>query len=883
MRKKLLSILLTLALLLSLIPAGYAADIEIVDEPVGADAPGGSLDEIVIDPVGADALGGPLADGNIVASGKCGDDLTWTLDEQGTLTISGTGDMWDYNWNTTPWYGYRSSIMTLVIEEGVTSISKFAFLYCGSLTNVMLPESMISIGWRAFESCTALTRVTIPAGVTNIEDSVFMNCSSLEAIIVAEGNQYYQSLDGVLLTKDGSALICCPARKTGEYEVPAGVETIENWAFDECSGLTAITLPDSLRHINWGAFSGCTGISEITLPEGLLSVDSDSFANMNLHEITFPASLQEFRSGSGDAVFANTPIENIYVAEDNPTFCSVDGVMFSKDQSELVMFPTGRTGSYTAPEGVTSLGRKAFDGVLLDEVILPESLTEIGPNAFQFAWDLTSLTIPASVTTIGTWAFAYCSLTEIRFEGSAPSFGEGVFFGLSATAYYPENDPSWTEDVMQNYNGTITWVPYTPEEPEPTIIASGECGESLTWTLDDQGTLTITGTGDMWDYSSGNKAGWYSYRDSIVTVVIEEGATSIGAYAFNMCTVMTSITIPEGVTSIGVYAFSDCSSLTSITIPEGVTSLGNGVFRACGRLTSVTIPGSVTSIGDYAFGINSSLIDIFVAEDNPCYQSIDGVLFDKDGTHLLVFPGGRSGAYTIPDGVESIDGFSWCTRLTSVTVPASVTNVESGTFTQCSGLKTIYFEGPAPKFGSYSFSAVTATAYYPENDPSWTEDVRQNYGGTITWEPYTPEPDLNEITEDYTRGTASVSYVETLGSGETVFTVSSEGDRPVLVAVKNGDEYTVIPCTTDENGVHRYMAELGPDSELVIAFKGDVNLDGAVKSSEVTMIKRAIAGTYQFKNGMAELAADVSGDGTIKSSDATMLARSIAGTYTIKW
>ena len=101
--------------------------------------------------------------------------------------------------------------------------------------------------------------------------------------------------------------------------------------------------------------------------------------------------------------------------------------------------------------------------------------------------------------------------------------------------------------------------------------------------------------------------------------------------------------------------------------------------------------------------------------------------------------------------------------------------------------------------------------------------------------------------------------------------------------MKNGDEYTVIPCTTNENGVHRYMAELGPDSELVIAFKGDVNLDGTVKSSEVTMIKRAIAKTYNLKNGMAALTADVNGDGSLKSSDATMLARSIAGTYNLKW
>ncbi|MBQ5976650.1 MAG: dockerin type I repeat-containing protein [Oscillospiraceae bacterium] len=144
------------------------------------------------------------------------------------------------------------------------------------------------------------------------------------------------------------------------------------------------------------------------------------------------------------------------------------------------------------------------------------------------------------------------------------------------------------------------------------------------------------------------------------------------------------------------------------------------------------------------------------------------------------------------------------------------------------------------------------------------------------------DPDGYTITlTDYTKGAAQTSLdFGASYDGSVTFTVSAE--RPVVVAVKKGDNYTALKCTTVD-GEHRYTLNVTEDTELVIAFRGDVNLDGAVKSSEVTMIKRAIAGTYQFKNGMAALTADINGDGAVKSSDATMLARSIAGTYTIKW
>ena len=137
-------------------------------------------------------------------------------------------------------------------------------------------------------------------------------------------------------------------------------------------------------------------------------------------------------------------------------------------------------------------------------------------------------------------------------------------------------------------------------------VASGECGEDLTWTLDDEGTLTISGTGPMAKYhyypgSSPTDIPWYSLRGSVKRVVIGSGVTNIGDYAFYECEALTSVTIPDSVTTIGEGAFYECIALTSVTIPDSVTTIGNSTFSGCEALASVTIPDSVTTIGNYAF------------------------------------------------------------------------------------------------------------------------------------------------------------------------------------------------------------------------------------------------------------------------------------------
>ena len=251
-----------------------------------------------------------------------------------------------------------------------------------------------------------------------------------------------------------------------------------------------------------------------------------------------------------------------------------------------------------------------------------------------------------------------------------------------------------------------------------SAASSGNCGDNgsnVTWSLDDNGTLTISGSGKIEDCRSDIDQPWYSNRSDITSVVIEPGVTSIGSQAFYECSNLTSITIPSGLTSIGEQAFGNCTGLTSITIPSGfisigdyafwnctgltsitiqngVTSIGTGAFWNCTGLTSITIPSSVTSIGVNVFYNCTGLTDITVDSNNSSFCSESGVLFNKDKTTLIYYPLGKNdSSYTIPDGVTVIEQYAfYCnSKLTSVTIPSGVTSIGEMAFRECSGLTSV--------------------------------------------------------------------------------------------------------------------------------------------------------------------------------------------------
>ena len=272
-----------------------------------------------------------------------------------------------------------------------------------------------------------------------------------------------------------------------------------------------------------------------------------------------------------------------------------------------------------------------------------------------------------------------------------------------------------------------------PTPPSETIVASGACGDNLTWKLDDKGTLTISGKGAMTEWVYSDSAPWKTYSNTINKVVIQPGVTSIGGYAFSECKNLTSITIPEGVTSIedgvfsgcglrsitipkgvtsiGRYAFQECSSLTSITIPEGVTSIGIGAFSGCLDLMSITIPEGVTRIGSRAFEGCSSLTNITIPEG---VTSIEDWAFSGCSSLMSI---------TIPEGVTSIGAgaFRGCSSLKNITIPESVTSIEENAFYACDGLIDVTYHSTMERWEKISIESnnnylLNATIHCTDGD-----------------------------------------------------------------------------------------------------------------------------------------------------------------------
>ena len=419
--------------------------------------------------------------------------------------------------------------------------------------------------------------------------------------------------------------------------IPNSVFSIGEQAFASCESLTSITIPDSVTSIGNNAFFFCELLTSVSIPNSVFSIGEQAFASCtSLTSITIPNSVTSIGNYAFLACSSLTNFYGKFASEDGRCLI-VDGVLNS-----------------SAPAGLT-------------EYTIPDSVTSIGTYAFGWCTSLTSATIPDSVTSIGTHAFSDCSsLTSVTIGNGVTSIGDAAFW---------------------------------------------HC-ESLTSVTIGNGVTSI-----------GNYA--FDNCTSLTSIPIPDSVTSIGRNAFVACSSLTNITIPDGVTSIGNEAFSGCTSLTSATIGNSVTLIGGSAFRDCTSLTSVTIPDSVTEIGEGAFCNCSSL-----AEFKGKFASSDGRCLIVDGLLHSFAPAGLN-EYTIPNYVTSIgdNAFSFCSSLTSITIPDSVTAIGDSAFRDCDSLTSITIPDSITSIGVLAFyycTSLTSVYCKPTTPPSAESSIFHN-------------------------------------------------------------------------------------------------------------------------------------------------------------
>ena len=703
------------------------------------------------------------------------------------------------------------SLTNITLPESVTSIGDYTFYNCRSLTDITIPAGVASIGSSAFSSCIRLLSINVEAGNPEYasDGGVLFNAAKTELIVCPEGKLGTYSIPSNVVSIDSSAFKNC--RSLTGITIPVGVTSIGSAAFDSCRSLMSITIPVGVTRIGDYTFYSCRSLMSITIPDGVTSFGSSALRNCSsLSDITIPSSIDSIASYAfagcssltditipagvtsiGSSAFARCGgLVSIDVAAGNQHYASVGGVLFNAAQTELIVYPVRKSGDtyvipssvvsmassafrgsrltgITIPDGVTSIGRDGFyDCSLLASIILPSGITSIEYSMFQNCSSLTEITIPTGVTSINGSAFRNCSLlAEITIPAGVTSIGTYAFSGCSGIS-------SIDVEVGNLYYTSVDGVLFNADQTQ--IVA----------------------------YPSG-KPGYYSIPDSV---------TSIDSSAFRDCDALTGITMPDWLTSL--YAFDGCSGLESIdveaghpeyssidgvvfntdqtelikypqgkpgvySVPDGVTSIGNLAFGYCNSLSGITFPSSLTHMGGWAFRWGTSLPSItipagvasdhgaylectglqsiFVEEGNLQYTSVDGVLFNTNQTELVAYPAGRSGAYSIPEGVISLGSdafsegfltnvtlpdslsfiapwtFSQCHMLADITIPASVTNIGPDAFNPCDELSTATFLGDAPAiFESRVFDNTAAdfTIHYLSENVGFTSPTWKGYPST---------------------------------------------------------------------------------------------------------------------------------------------------------
>ncbi len=547
--------------------------------------------------------------------------VSWSLDEStGRLYIIGTGAIPQYTDgypNPSPLLAYADKVKSIEIGPGITQIGDWAFANFTKLETLDFSHanSLYSIGNSAFSGCTALRDIIYPSdlgvGITGLGANAFRNCSSLMGFCLSDGEY-------------------------GQY-------------------------------LSYGVFEGCTSLQSVTLPKTLLTLADNTFKDCESLQMVFYggtdedwAELTKYHNNDvlgGARLFTNTAW-GIQVGDDAyyvvDTFGQTGRIVGSGDTWDNLSGSPANTRpvpEVIVEEGILTLGVDMFfDCDFIKKLTLPSTLERIEAGAIQQCNGLESLIVPSSVKQIASYGVAYNrNLTTLYLSTQLETINASAFTecsGLQNIYCDGTRDEFFDSVYVGEYNNPLLNANF--------LTLSGKCGANAYYSFEPtSGTLTISGTGAMDDFSDGSAASgglqprpWYDYKNDIKNVVIQDGVLTvgenafwscanietvdfgntvkgIGKYAFSGCSSLTAVELPESVTYIGTQAFADCESLKSVIIPGKITEIPTAAFNGCTAMESILIPRSVKKIGNYAFYNCPSLLSVYYSGTQDEFLLID--------------------------------------------------------------------------------------------------------------------------------------------------------------------------------------------------------------------------------------------------------------------
>lgn len=776
---------------------------------------------------------------------------------------------------------YSCAFVQLDLPEGLKSIGSFAFECCKNLTSIDIPESIETIGSNILDQCTAMVKITLPRFV-QIADFGEMRIAYLFG-----GSQFDSSYEAlkIIVIEGGDAV---PADAfSGLFSVefiqlPDGITSIGERAFNQCNNLKSVHIPASVTEIGSSAFNYCTTLESIEISGTVKSIEDYTFNNCtNLKKIVIPDTVEYL----GENAFQScTSLEELTIP--NLEIKSWDGSvasgtlyqLFSNGVPETLKKVTltaatalkayafsgcSSIETVVLPDTLTSIGDYAFNGCTnLKSINIPEGITVIATNLFNGCSSLEAITLPSSVEQISTRAFSDCSsLKSINIPNSVHTIGDRAFLGCTGleSITIPESVRNYGAGMLENCSNLQSI----------TLAHIGAHDQ----TSEDMGYFGYIFGCASYDYHNG-------VPQSLKTVIVTH-ETEIFPHAFNGCKYIESITLPDSVTEIGDYAFAGCESLKSMDIPDAVTKISNSTFSGCTSLESVTMHEGIKTIDQYAFKDCTGLTELVIP------NSVDvigvGALENCMGLKKLTIPyvgllrDGETNSnfgslfnvtdysYQYTNSMPAINtvivtggqriadnAFYHCQQITTLHLPASLEFIGENAFYGMEKLQTINYEGGESSFRKISIADTAKEQidsvkliYNVVIDPNAPVNTEAPNASEATEAPDVPEE--TEAPEETTAETQAPTgeYVPVIPDGY----VASEG----LTFVSNGDGTCYVSGIGTFTGVNLVIPYYSPDGDLVtavgqVAFR-EKSIESVVIPDSVTRIETgAFMQCYSLKN-----------------------------------